>query len=195
MSNLFLRIINTVIVIAGTIAVCRGQSEKFKKENERDLATVNKVYAKYALDEKGIMMADTDLIGIWKMKEDEDSHNYFVLERFDYNMFVFTYMNHEGSNRTFENDGAFFSKIGTTEFINVGYYNWETNAGGYFFLKVLERDKRGFGMTVALVADTTLKDLPDRAAVRERITKNLNNPDYYKKPVHFSKILPLMYCK
>ena len=50
-------------------------------------------------------------------------------------------------------------------------------------------------MTVALVADTTLKDLPDRAAVRERITKNLNNPDYYKKPVHFSKILPLMYCK
>lgn len=44
-------------------------------------------------------------------------------------------------------------------------------------------------------ADTTLKYLPDAAAVRAQITKNLNNPAYFKAPVHFHKILPLMYCK
>jgi hypothetical protein len=188
-------LIFTIIAISDAATVCKAQDEKYVKENERDLSTITKVYAKYALDTKPTIAADTDLIGIWKMNEDEDSHNYFVLERYDNNTYVFTYMNHEGSNRTWENDGAFISKIGNTEFINAGYYNWETQTKGYFFLKVIERDSRGFNMTLALVADTTLKDISDQSAVRERVAKNLNNNDYYKKPVHFHKILPLMYCK
>lgn len=194
MKALFSSIMVTTLIICNTMTICKAQ-KKFEEENQRDLATVGKVYAKYALDEKPAIAADTDLIGIWKMKEDEDSHNYFVLERYDYNSYVFTYMNHEGANRTFENMPAFFSKIGNAEFINVTYHNWDARTGGYFFLKVIERDKRGFEMTVALVADETLKDLADGAAVRARIKKNLDNPDYYKKPVHFRKILPLLYCK
>ena len=195
MKTVFPGLIITALVICNMITVCNAQKEKNAQENDRDVATISKVYAKYALDEKPAIAADTDLIGIWKMKEDEDSHNYFVIERYEPNKYAFTYMNHEGANRTFENDGAFFSKIDNTEFINVHYSNWWNEDRGYFFLKVIERNPSGFEMTVALVADTTLKDLPDRAAVRARIIKNLNNPDYYKKPVHFHKILPLMYCK
>ncbi len=104
-------------------------------------------------------------------------------------------MNREGSNRTYENVGAFFSNIGDTRFLNVRYYNWETKSGGYFFLKVVNADKRGWNMDLALVADTTLKNITNAREVRKRIGANINNPNYFKKPVHFHKILPLMYCK
>ncbi|OJW79521.1 MAG: hypothetical protein BGO69_12375 [Bacteroidetes bacterium 46-16] len=195
MRALFPSLLFTALLMGSTTTVCIAQKSKEAREDERDVATISKVYAKYALDAQPSITADTDLIGIWKMKEDEDSHNYFVLERENQNGYVFTYMNHEGANRTFENDPAFFSKIGNTEFINVGYSNWWNEDHGFFFLKVIERTPNGFEMTLALVADTTLKDLPDRAAVRARIKEHLNDPHYFKKPVHFRKILPLMYCK
>ena len=195
MKTVFPGLIITALVICNMITVCKAQKGKNAQEDDRDVATISKVYAKYALDEKPAIAADTDLIGIWKMKEDEDSHNYFVIEREEPNTYVFTYMNHEGANRTFENFDAFFSKIGNTEFVNAHYQDWRTGVTGHFFLKVIERSENGFHLTLALVADTTLKDLPNAAAVRARIAKNLDNPDYYKKPVHFHKILPLMYCK
>jgi hypothetical protein len=196
MKALFTGVVITALLICNTITVGKAQDKKWEDENKRDLATLSKVYAKYALDAKANIAIYPDLIGIWKMKEDEDSHNYFVIEHDENNHYIFTYMNHEGANRTFENDGAFFSKIGNTEFINVHYSNWWNDERGYFFLKVIERSPNGFEMTVALVADTTLKDLPDEAAVRARIKKHLNDLHYFKKPVHFRKILPLMYyCK
>ena len=195
MKTLFSGLMVTAFLVCNVI-VCKAQLEKFAKENERDLATLSKVYAKYALDDKANIAIYTNMMGIWKMQEDEDPHNYFVIEHDENNHYICTYMNHEGSNRTFENGGAFFSKIGNTEFINVGYSNWWNDDHGYNFLKVIERNPNGFEMTLALVADTTLKNLPDMAAVRARITKNMDNPDYFKKPVHFRKILPLMYyCK
>jgi hypothetical protein len=155
----------------------------------------NKFCAKFALDETPNIPADTNLIAIWKMQEDLDAHNYFVVERYRFYEFVFTYMNRGGSNRTYENVGAFFSKIGNVDFLNVQYYDHDTKASGYFFMKVTDLDSRGWHMTLSLVADPTLKDIPNREALRERIAKNLNNPSFYKKPVHFDKKLPLMYCK
>ena len=162
---------------------------------ENDLKVISKVYAKYALDKTSSVIADTNLIGIWKMDADTDPHNYFVLERSDYYNYVFTYMNKEGSNRTYENIGAFFSDVNGTKFLNLSYYDWNTHEGGYFFLKVTDIDKRGFHLTAELVADTTLHSINSAAEVRERIAKNIDNPNYFKKKVHFRKILPLMYCK
>ena len=180
-----------VLLLEATLLAWKA-SDRYQ---DNDLREISKVYAKYALDEHPAIMADTNFIAIWKMNEDTDPHNYFVLERFDYYNYVFTYMNREGSNRTYENMGAFFSNIGDTRFINVRYFNWETNTGGYFFLKVVHADSRGWDMDLALVADTTLKNITSAKEVRERIEKNVNNPSYFKKPVHFRKILPLMYCK
>jgi hypothetical protein len=129
------------------------------------------------------------------MKEDVNEHNYFVMERYNYFDFVFTYMNRGGSNRTYENVGASFSKIGNAYFLNVACYDLETNKPGYFFLKVTDINARGWDITLSLVADTTLKDITSQKALRDRIAKNVNNPAFYKPPVHFHKKLPLMYCK
>ena len=171
--------------------LCKAQTKDLFPERE----IFGKFCAKFALDEKPIVPADTNLIAIWTMKEDVDIHNYFVLERFSPNEYVYTYMNRGGSNRTYENMSAFFSKIGGADFINVVFHDHETDNIGYFFLKVTDLDKRGWNMTLWLVADSTLNNITSREALRERISKNVNNPDYYKKPVHFHKKLPLMFCK
>jgi hypothetical protein len=179
-----------VLLLAAGLCKAQRVSDPFP-----EMRFLSKFCGKYALDEKPAMQADTNLIAIWKMSEDVDSHNYFVLERYNYYEYVSTYMNREGSNRTYENFGLFFSKVGNADFINVALYDHDTKTLGYFFLKVTDLDKRGWNMTLWLVADTTLKELPGREAVRERLAKNVDNPNYYKAPAHFRKILPLMYCK
>jgi len=179
-----------MLIFSFSVVVCKAQQDLLP-----ELRLFNKFCAKYALDGNPNVSADTNLIAIWKMDEDVDKHNYFVLERYDYYNYAFTYINREGSNRTYENVGAFFSKIGNKDFINVQFYDPSTGTLGYFFLKVTDRDSQGGNMTLSLVTDTTLKDIASREALRERITKNLNNPDYYGKPVHFHRRLPLMYCK
>jgi hypothetical protein len=182
-------------ILSMALLLCSFVSNAQTDEMDYDLHIIKNVYAKYAIDEHPTIPADTDLVGIWKMKEDIDRHNYFVLERYEYADYAFTYMNREGSNRTFENVPTFFSKIGNTEFLNVRYHDWKGYTSGYFFLKITDRDSRGWDMTLQLIADTTLKNIPDREGVRERLAKNINNPKFFKKPVHFHKILPLMYCK
>ena len=162
--------------------------------DDADVTNIAKVYSKYALDDQPRVPVDTNLIGIWKMQEDSDPHNYFVIEKYNDVQYVFTYMNREGSNRVYENMGAFSSNVNGTEFINATYLNWKGKSG-YFLLKVIDKDKRGFDMTLAMVADTTLKDIGSSTELRDRISKNINNPAYFKKPVHFRKILPLMYCR
>jgi hypothetical protein len=155
----------------------------------------SKVYAKFALDDKPSLLADTNLIAIWKMNEDPDMHNFFVMERYAPNQFVFTYMNRGGSNRTYENVGAFFSEVAGFKFLNVRYRNHSTDEMGYFFLKVTDLDSRGWDMTLSLVKDSTLKNITSQKALRERIYQNVNNPEYFGNPIHLEKKLPLMYCK
>jgi len=157
----------------------------------------NKYTAKFGLDDVPNIPADTDMIAIWNMEEDVDRHNYFVVERYDRCNFVFTYMNREGQNRTYEHVTMYFSKIANTDFLNVLYYDHENEQQLAFFLKVTDMDKRRWRMNLSLVTDTTLMNLPNPQALRERIAQNLNNPTYFQKPVHFHKKLPLMYwyCK
>ncbi len=186
-----MKYISLIITFLFTVGICEAQ----QNDPLPELRIFSKFCSKFSLDEKPNVPADTNLIAIWKMKEDVDEHNYFVMERYNYFEFAFTYMNRAGSNRTYENVGAFFSKIGNAVFINVECYDYEAKRPGYFFLKVTDLDSRGWNLTLSLVADSTLKDITSRDALRERLAKNVNNPGFYKEPVHFHKKLPLMYCK
>lgn len=180
-----------LIIFSFSVLVCKAQ----KGDPFPELRLFEKVYSKYSLDEQPRVPADTNMIAIWKMAEDVDAHNYFVLERYSLNEFVCTYMNRGGNNRTYENFGLFFSKVGNANFLNVGYRDNQTNTSGYFFLKVTDQDVRGWNMTLSLVTDTTLRAITSREALRERIAKNIDNPNFYGKPMHFRKKLPLLYCK
>lgn len=178
-----------VLLFSGTY--CVAQAENPFKEYEY----FQQYTGLFALDEHPSVLADTNLIAIWKVEEEEDKHNYFVVERGSINEYVFTYMNRGGTNRTYENFTAFMSKIGNVLFLNVGLYNYDTRKPEFFYLKVTDIDNSGWRATLSLVTDTTLKKLTSREAVRERIAQNLNNPKFYRQSVHFDKILPLLYCK
>lgn len=160
-----------------------------------ELTYLKKFCAKFPLEEKPNIIVDTTLIAIWKLIEDVDEHNYFVVQRYNMNQYAFTYMNRGGSNRTYENVSAYFSKVGNSTFLTVPLYDHDTKSVGYFFSKVTDLDSRGWNMTLSLVADTTLKDITSRSSLVDRIEKNINNPNFYKAPVHLKKKLPLMYCK
>jgi hypothetical protein len=178
-----------VIVLLGLFEVCSAQ-DLFSEQK-----LFSNTYSKFAIDKKPLLTADTNLIGIWKMKEDTDPHNYFVVERRDNNTLMFTYMNRGGTNRTYEHVSVFSSKIDGNEFMNVSYWDPEHDIQGFFFLKVSERDKDGWHMTLSLVDDATLKNLTSNNAVKEQIQKNSHNALYYKKEVHLRKLLPLKFCK
>lgn len=180
-----------IYVAAGllfTTAICNAQQGSMFPE----LGYFRPYYGTHAIDENQVV-ADTNLIGIWKLAEDSDPHNYFVLQRFDHNSFVFTYMNRGGSNRTYENVSMHLSKIGNTNFINVRYNDIESDNAGYFYLKVSELTN--WTMTISLVTNEDLKKLGSGNAIRNAISQNNNNAKYFGKPMHLRKILPLMYCK
>jgi hypothetical protein len=178
---------------------CMAQEEDLPTPILPEVEMFQKFYGRYGIDAHPLEIADTDLIGIWKAKEDSDRHNYFVVQRCAPTAFVFTYMNRGGSNRTYENVSLYFSKIDGVDFLNVYYLDTHLADGpratGWFFLKVIDKDPEKWDMTVALVTDTTLIQLPDSKSIRERIAKNMHNPAYFGKPVHFDKILPLYFCK
>lgn len=170
---------------------CQAQEEDLLPEQ----TYLKKFCAKFQLEEKPNIIADTNLIAIWKLIEDVDEHNYFVVQRYNNHRYAVTYMNRGGSNRTYENFSAYFSKLGNATFLTIPLYDRETETMGYFFSKVTDLDSRGWNMTLSLVADTTLKDITSRSSLIERIEKNVNNPNFYKAPVHLKKKLPLLYCK
>lgn len=180
-----------IVALFCSVVSANAQTEDFFKEATR----LSKYCAKFTLDEQPKILADTNLIAIWKVQEDEDKHNYFVIERSEPNEYVFTYMDRGGSNRTYENFHAFVSRVGNESYINVPIYDFETNTELYCFAKVTAMDKRGWHFTLNLVTDTTMKNIPNREALRKHIEKNQSNPGFFGKPTHFEKKLPLMYCK
>lgn len=159
-----------------------------------------KGYAKYPMMQMTGIKTDPKLIGIWRLQEDTDKHNFFVIEPVDDYHYALTYMNKGGINRVFENYGAYISDINGTKFFNVTYRNidWDamtTTEEGYIFFKVVDTDELGWQMTLVLVTDTSMKACKNSIEVRDRIARNINNPDFYDQPVHLYKVLPLMYCK
>ncbi len=141
----------------------------------------------YPLGDMYKVRIDDHLQGIWKLREDTDKNNYFILEKQDDYTYSITYMDHGGDNRGLEHGRAFFSEIGGTKFLNVT--NWNShNVPGYIFLKIKEISApRSWDMTACLVTDTTLDKFAGNAELQALVEKNLNNPAFYGQDLHFRK--------
>jgi hypothetical protein len=151
-------------------------------------------FSPVAIDEKPSIKIDENLVGIWKMREDTNSHDYFVVENSSATEYSVCYMNRGGDNRVFEHNPAFFSEVNGTKLLNV-YYRDFSDDYGYFFLKVLAIDHNGFEMTAVALSDTMMKHMKTSKDVRKRIADNINNTAFYKDTLHFRKKLPLRVCK
>ena len=140
---------------------------------------------KYSIDEKPVVRIDDHMQGIWKMIEDTDMHNYFIIEKDGDFEYAITYMNRSGDNRGLEHFGFFFSEINGVKFIDIP--NWDEDHAGYLFLKINYISQGSWDMSASLVADPSIANVKSKEELRALLAKNLNNPSFYGKELHFHK--------
>jgi hypothetical protein len=151
--------------------------------------------AHYPIDEKPQIPIDYRLVGIWKMEEDTNKHNYFVIEKLDDYQYNMTYMNQDGNNRGYEHWRGSISNINNAKFINIPYSDWpDGNNHGLIFMKINNIEKEGWTMSGAFVNDSGLKNCKSSAEVRKRIADNMDKNSYFSKELHFERLFALSYC-
>ena len=138
------------------------------------------------IDKEPLLKINEDLVGIWKMREDTNYHDYFVVEKRHGYAYSVTYMNRGGDNRTYEHFNAYLSEVGKMQFLNVQY-----PGDVYVLLKILSIGRNGFEMTAVAVSNVSLDKVSKPEEVRKIIEANINNPSFYKDTLHFRKKLPL----
>ena len=173
-----------------------------------------KSVSKYTIDSKPLIKIDTGLLGIWKAKEDTDVSNYILvqnnydvkhnLEEYKFgtygiydNCYYITYFNTHGKNPRYLQFNSFLSEVRKNKFLNVSYeyvpyrndhFFRNEEVKGYFFVRLINVNASYDAMTIAIIADTTLKYLKNSKEVRTRITNNINKSTFYSDTLHFHKV-------
>jgi hypothetical protein len=174
-----------------------------------------KSYSKYPIDAQHNVELDTNILGTWKAVEDTDKMDYILVQsnyevypdardkgspmytKYE-NCYILTRTSNSGQNLNFEKWPAYFSQIGNERFLNMTYrytpFSKNTGADpdhreeGYFFVRIIHLNSKCDTMVTSVVADTTLKFLENSIQVRERISRNLYSPSFYRDTLHFYRV-------
>lgn len=142
----------------------------------------------YPIDDAKENCMNDAIIGKWKLKEDTNKNNFYEVYRSVFspnNSYHIRFFDRGGRNPHYEAD-VHFSCLESAQFLNVTYWEYDLDKNrGYFFLRILNVNDKD--ATVAMVTDNSLRELSNKEAVRQRITKNLSNPQYFKDTFHFYK--------
>ena|ERR1700677_2943700 len=104
----------------------------------------------YSIDSQPVVKIDTDLLGIWKAKEDTDKKNFVLIQNnydvysklYNYNSgsyniynkdYFISYFHMHGGGPLYEQFASFLSEVKKNKFLNVSYTNFKTDWHGYFF--------------------------------------------------------------
>ena len=142
--------------------------------------------SKYPIDDPARIKIDNTLLGKWVMKEDTLKTNYFIVKKKDDFKYSVTYMNEGGTHVQYDDFSVFLSKVNNSRFLNVQYYYQSVQ--GYFFLKIIDINEAGDEITTCTVADSTLSEMTKPSEVKSRISRNINNPDFYSDTAHFIRV-------
>lgn len=145
----------------------------------------------FSIDEKPTVRVDDHLQGIWKLREDTNYHNYFIVEKLDDYSYCLTYMNYGGDNRGLEHGWAFFSEINNVRFMTLP----SGDNRGVIFLKINSIGKGSWDMTANLVISPEIMKVKSRKELRSLLEKNLKNPSFYSKELHFRKKFEFNSCR
>lgn len=150
-----------------------------------------KYMCQYPLDKSPKKEIDAHLQGIWKLREDTNANNYFIVERDgDYHLSL-TYMNRGGDNRGLEHFRATFSEVNGIHFMNAPYssFSIEDNFKGIVLLRIDPASlvNRSWEITAKLVTDSNLYKMKSSEELRAYVSSNMNKPDFYGKELHFKK--------
>lgn len=146
----------------------------------------------YTINDKEKVRIDDHMQGIWKFAEDTDSHNYFIVEKDGDYGYCITYMNRSGNNRGLEHNGLYFGEVNNVKFLTL--YNWDQGHHGYVLLKIKSVGRGSWDVVASLVTDPSITKVKSSAALRALLAKNLDNPSFYGKDLHFRKKFEFNSC-
>lgn len=185
----------TIMILVVLISTVFGQGHSYTVGYASDKKIAHQLsIAPYAIDEHPTLKINDELLGIWKMREDTNYHDYFVVERDGENAYCISYMNRGGDNRRYEHDLGFISEVNNTQFFNVASWDRQYEPG-YVFLKIISISTRGFELTAAYMQDLEFKGLKNSKEVKDRIARNMSNPSIFSDTLHFIKKLPMNECR
>lgn len=121
----------------------------------------------------------------------KDPHTKERIKNAPYTYYV-GYINAEKERIRYNNVNTHMSIIAGDTFLNIPYWDtkgtgpFDDDDEGYVFVRFLALNKDR--MSIAVVSDASMRNLPNSAAVREKIQRNLNNRNFYKDTIHFYKV-------
>lgn len=129
---------------------------------------------------------------IWKLVEDTDTHNYFILEKDGDYEYCVTYMNMGCNNRGLSHGGTFLGEVKHVKFLTRRYRGREYP--GYVFLKIKSVGQGSWDMTANLVLAPEVAKANSSAQLRAMLEMNLGNPAFYGRELHFGKKFEFNSC-
>lgn len=172
-----------------------------------------KYVAPYPIDDQPSIKIDTSLLGVWEEQTKSDRLK-FLVQSFDdvYGSSIGKYetdsvFKKEKKNRQFlyylteqTTPGdpmllmAFLSDVNGTKVVNFMPYVSKTHRRlnirdtGYTFMKIKSINRSRNRMVLIPDSDTTMRQLPDAASVRQHIAATLDNSAYFDDSLVFVKI-------
>lgn len=156
--------------------------------------------SKFCIDKQPKVNVDTTLLGIWKLAEDGNKKDYFLVQEYKdvfkdtlphprrepeyagrHQLYFVTRFDNNGTNPHFQSWPAFLSDIKGNIFINIG-----DNDDGSLFTRILSRKKDT--LTIAIVADKMLHELNSCDEVQQRFEKQYTKSSFYNDTLHLYKV-------
>lgn len=126
----------------------------------------------------------------------DDAYNVYLIHK-DHYLYL-TRMMDSGRSSSYRQFRSFFSTVGNQEYLNIEY-RYSTGFGdiehkngadeaGYLFFRILKTNPSFDTITLAVISDTTLKQLKNSSEVRRRIANNIHVKTFYGDTLVFYKV-------
>ena len=155
--------------------------------------------APYPLPYSSSKTADDRIIGKWKMEEDTNKNNFYLISKVSdkYYQYHVEFWNRGGKNRTYEAE-IFFSELDSMKFLNIPYYQKRSGKGsfddwenkGWFFVRILVANEDFTRLTTATVNDARLAAQENPSQMARYMKEHKNDPSTYSDTVHFYQVEP-----
>ncbi len=132
---------------------------------------------------------DDNMQGIYKLTEDTDSHNYFVIEKITEYEYSISYMNRSGNNRGLEHFRMVIREFDGMKFLCV--QNWLAGSDNWTFFRIRDKAENYWNITMDIVMEETLQNAKDGKELTAMMLKHVNDPSFFGKEYHFMKKLTL----
>jgi len=174
-------------------------------------------YSRHPIDPLPQEEIDRRLLGKWRPLEDPDPDNYILVLAGDNEVtkrafsklhkdlgywkdasltcktcfYAVTYFNHHGTNPYLQNWSAFLSNVKGHTFLNQSYRDTARNKSdenGFLLAHVSSISPNADTVTLSIVGDPQVTNLPASLMVRHYLEQNLTNPMLYSRTLHFVRL-------